>query len=164
MPTFISAQLLFLESENPDKDIHLYINSAGGSPRYMPPGTTYGTPKVSNQIWGAWGIGEVRVPRALATCFAVCVGPWDGGKKARGVHVSVCVHVSCVFVSAPAIVGELVSRACFVFLKDTLSFVSSDDRSLTESSWSGTEPAIALQSFSYPAVDERMCECHMRSI
>lgn len=25
------AQLLFLESENPDKDIHLYINSPGGS-------------------------------------------------------------------------------------------------------------------------------------
>ena len=27
----IVAQLLWLESENPDKDIHLYINSPGGS-------------------------------------------------------------------------------------------------------------------------------------
>ena len=27
----IVAQLLFLESEDPDKDIHLYINSPGGS-------------------------------------------------------------------------------------------------------------------------------------
>ncbi len=27
----IVAQILFLESENPDKDIHLYINSPGGS-------------------------------------------------------------------------------------------------------------------------------------
>ena len=27
----IVAQLLFLESENPDKDIHFYINSPGGS-------------------------------------------------------------------------------------------------------------------------------------
>ena len=27
----VVAQLLFLESENPDKDIHLYINSPGGS-------------------------------------------------------------------------------------------------------------------------------------
>ena len=26
----VVAQLLFLESENPDKDIHLYINSPGG--------------------------------------------------------------------------------------------------------------------------------------
>ena len=27
----VIAQMLFLESENPDKDIHLYINSPGGS-------------------------------------------------------------------------------------------------------------------------------------
>ncbi len=31
MANVIVAQLLFLESENPDKDIHLYINSPGGS-------------------------------------------------------------------------------------------------------------------------------------
>ena len=31
MANLIVAQLLFLESEDPDKDIHLYINSPGGS-------------------------------------------------------------------------------------------------------------------------------------
>ncbi len=31
MANLVVAQLLFLESENPDKDIHLYINSPGGS-------------------------------------------------------------------------------------------------------------------------------------
>ena len=31
MANLIVAQLLFLESANPDKDIHLYINSPGGS-------------------------------------------------------------------------------------------------------------------------------------
>jgi len=31
MANLIVAQLIFLESENPDKDIHLYINSPGGS-------------------------------------------------------------------------------------------------------------------------------------
>ena len=31
MANLIVAQLLFLESENPDKDLHLYINSPGGS-------------------------------------------------------------------------------------------------------------------------------------
>lgn len=30
MANLIIAQMLFLESENPDKDIHLYINSPGG--------------------------------------------------------------------------------------------------------------------------------------
>ncbi|MEC7815504.1 MAG: ATP-dependent Clp endopeptidase proteolytic subunit ClpP [Pseudomonadota bacterium] len=31
MANLVVAQLLFLESENPDKDIHLYINSPGGA-------------------------------------------------------------------------------------------------------------------------------------
>ncbi|RLK46415.1 ATP-dependent Clp protease proteolytic subunit ClpP [Alkalispirillum mobile] len=31
MANLIVAQLLFLESENPDKDIHIYINSPGGA-------------------------------------------------------------------------------------------------------------------------------------
>ena len=31
MANVVVAQLLFLESENPDKDIHVYINSPGGS-------------------------------------------------------------------------------------------------------------------------------------
>jgi ATP-dependent Clp protease protease subunit len=30
MANVVVAQLLFLESENPDKDVHLYINSPGG--------------------------------------------------------------------------------------------------------------------------------------
>lgn len=30
MANLVVAQMLFLESENPDKDIHLYINSPGG--------------------------------------------------------------------------------------------------------------------------------------
>jgi ATP-dependent Clp protease protease subunit len=31
MANLVVAQLLFLESENPDRDVHLYINSPGGS-------------------------------------------------------------------------------------------------------------------------------------
>ena len=30
MANLVVAQLLYLESENPDKDIHLYVNSPGG--------------------------------------------------------------------------------------------------------------------------------------
>ena len=36
MANLIVAQLLFLESENPDKDIHLYINSPGGVVGWFP--------------------------------------------------------------------------------------------------------------------------------
>src|SRR5580704_16328084 len=31
MANLVVAQLLFLESENPDKDIYIYVNSPGGS-------------------------------------------------------------------------------------------------------------------------------------
>ncbi|MCX4266085.1 MAG: ATP-dependent Clp protease proteolytic subunit, partial [Firmicutes bacterium] len=31
LANLVIAQLLFLESEDPDKDIHIYINSPGGS-------------------------------------------------------------------------------------------------------------------------------------
>ena len=31
MPNLVVAQLLFLEAENPEKDINIYINSPGGS-------------------------------------------------------------------------------------------------------------------------------------
>jgi len=31
MANLIVAQMLYLESENPDKDIHLYVNSPGGA-------------------------------------------------------------------------------------------------------------------------------------
>ena len=31
MANLVVAQLLYLESENPNKDIHLYINSPGGA-------------------------------------------------------------------------------------------------------------------------------------
>ena len=36
----VVAQMLYLESENPDKDIHLYINSPGGSVTAACPSTT----------------------------------------------------------------------------------------------------------------------------
>lgn len=36
MANLICAQLLFLEAENPDKDIHLYINSPGGTEATVP--------------------------------------------------------------------------------------------------------------------------------
>ncbi len=39
--SLVVAQLLFLESEDPDKDVHLYINSPGGS---IPAGVVFPAP------------------------------------------------------------------------------------------------------------------------
>jgi ATP-dependent Clp protease protease subunit len=40
MANLVVAQLLFLESENPEKDLALYINSPGGEVRPGSPSTT----------------------------------------------------------------------------------------------------------------------------
>ena len=70
----VVAQMLFLENENPDKDIHLYINSPGGS---VSAGLAiYDTmqfikPDVATSAW-AWPPAWARscwwpAPRASAT-------------------------------------------------------------------------------------------------
>ena len=66
----VVAQLLFLESENPDKDIHLYINSPGGSVKragcatfQLPNDTTAKTPRTPRRLAGRpWRL-------VLRTCF-----------------------------------------------------------------------------------------------
>lgn len=55
MASLVVAQLLFLESENPDKDIHMYINSPGGvitSGMAMYDTMQYIRPKVSTLCLG----------------------------------------------------------------------------------------------------------------
>ena len=51
----VIAQMLFLESEDPDKDIHLYINSPGGivtsGLRSMTPYNIFG-PRCPRYAWG----------------------------------------------------------------------------------------------------------------
>ena len=80
----LCAQLLFLEAENPDKDIHFYINSPGGS---VTSGLAiYDTmqfikPDVSTTV-----IGQANLPDALSRLALLVVpgaevfplGPWFG--------------------------------------------------------------------------------------
>ena len=86
MANVIVAQLLFLESENPDKDIHLYINSPGGGvfdlvrscPRLLGGGCCSGGP------WWDRGVG-VNGPQAGCSLIRHSLGwrsavlSWWGG-------------------------------------------------------------------------------------
>ncbi len=64
MANLIVAQLLFLESENPDKDVHLYINSPGGS---VTAGCQFTTPCVSSSLMSAPCV-LARRPRWARSC------------------------------------------------------------------------------------------------
>ena len=55
MANVIVAQLLFLESDNPDKDINLYINSPGGQ---LPPVWRSTTPCSSSSLTSARSVGQ----------------------------------------------------------------------------------------------------------
>ncbi len=73
----VVAQLLFLESENPDKDIHFYINSPGGAVTaglaiydthaFHPAGCKYDVHRSSRQYGGV--AARLEVPRENVFVF-----------------------------------------------------------------------------------------------
>jgi ATP-dependent Clp protease protease subunit len=84
MANLIVAQMLFLESENPEKDIHLYINSPGGS---VTSGLAiYDTmqfikPKVSTLCMGM-----------AASFAALLLSAGESGKRYCLPHATVMIH------------------------------------------------------------------------
>ena len=55
MANLVVAQLLFLESENPDKDVHLYVNSPGGAVTAGLRSTTRCSSSSLTSARSAWG-------------------------------------------------------------------------------------------------------------
>ncbi len=84
MANLIVAQMLFLESENPDKDINLYINSPGGS---VTAGMAiYDTMQFLNCKVSTTCIGQA----ASMGAFLLCAG--DHGKRFCLPHSRVMIH------------------------------------------------------------------------
>ena len=84
MANLIVAQLLFLESENPDKDISLYINSPGG---VVTAGMSiYDTMQFIKPDVNTLCIGQ------SASMGAVLLAAGEKGKRACLPHASVMIH------------------------------------------------------------------------
>ncbi|HEY9135002.1 MAG TPA: ATP-dependent Clp endopeptidase proteolytic subunit ClpP [Pseudomonadales bacterium] len=84
MANLIVAQMLFLESENPDKDINLYINSPGGS---VTAGMAiYDTMQFLNCNVSTTCIGQA----ASMGAFLLCAG--SHGKRFCLPHSRVMIH------------------------------------------------------------------------
>jgi ATP-dependent Clp protease protease subunit len=84
MANLIVAQLLFLESENPDKDIHLYINSPGGA-------VTSGLSIYDTMQFINCDISTICVGQA-ASMGALLLAGGTKGKRAALPHSRVMVH------------------------------------------------------------------------
>lgn len=84
MANLIVAQMLFLESENPDKDIHLYINSPGG---VVTAGLAiYDTMQFIKPHVSTLCIGQA----ASAAALLLCAG--EEGKRYCLPHARVMIH------------------------------------------------------------------------
>ena len=84
MANLIVAQLLFLESENPDKDIHLYINSPGGS-------VTAGLAIYDTMQFIKPNVSTICVGQA-ASMGAVLLAAGEKGKRYALPHSRVMIH------------------------------------------------------------------------
>ena len=84
MANLVVAQLLYLESENPDKDIHLYINSPGGS-------VTAGLSIYDTMQFINSDISTICVGQA-ASMGALLLGGGTNGKRFALPHSRVMVH------------------------------------------------------------------------
>ncbi len=84
MANLIVAQLLYLESENPDKDIHLYINSPGGS-------VTAGLSIYDTMQFITSDVSTICVGQA-ASMAALLLGGGTKGKRYALPHSRIMVH------------------------------------------------------------------------
>lgn len=84
MANLIVAQLLFLESENPDKDIHLYINSPGGS-------VTAGMAIYDTMQFIKSKVSTICIGQA-ASMGAVLLAGGEKGKRFALPHSRVMIH------------------------------------------------------------------------
>ncbi len=84
MANLVVAQLLFLESENPDKDIHLYINSPGGA-------VTAGLSIYDTMQFIKCDVSTICVGQA-ASMGALLLAGGEKGKRFALPHSRIMVH------------------------------------------------------------------------
>jgi ATP-dependent Clp protease protease subunit len=84
MANLVVAQLLYLESENADKDIHLYINSPGGS-------VTSGLSIYDTMQFVNCDVNTICVGQA-ASMGALLLGGGTAGKRFALPHSRIMVH------------------------------------------------------------------------
>ncbi len=84
MANLVVAQLLFLESENPDKDVHLYVNSPGGA-------VSAGLAIYDTMQFIKPDISTICVGQA-ASMGAVLLGAGAKGKRYALPHSRIMIH------------------------------------------------------------------------
>ncbi len=142
MANLVVAQLLFLESENPDKDIHLYINSPGGS-------VTAGLSIYDTMQFIQCDVSTICVGQA-ASMGALLLGGGTKGKRFALPHSRIMVHQPSAGYQGTAAdidihareVLELKRRLNEIMAKHTGQTIEKIDRDLDRDNFMSGEAAV----------------------
>jgi ATP-dependent Clp protease protease subunit len=142
MANLIVAQLLYLESENADKDIQLYINSPGGS-------VTAGLSIYDTMQFVNCDVGTICVGQA-ASMGALLLGGGAKGKRYALPHSRIMVHQPSAGFQGQATdidihakeVLELKRRLNEIMAKNTDQTVETIERDLERDNFMGGEAAV----------------------
>ena len=143
MANLVVAQLLYLESENPDKDIHLYINSPGGS-------VTAGLSIYDTMQFITSDVSTICVGQA-ASMGALLLGGGAHGKRYALPHSRIMVHQpSAGFQGQATDIGihakevlELKRRLNEIMARHTGQTVEKIERDLERDNFMSGEQAVA---------------------
>ncbi len=145
----ISAQLLFLESEDPDKDIHLYINSPGGDITSL--FAIYDTIKFIKPDVSTFCFGQA------ASAAAVLLAAGTKGKRYALAHARVLLHQPYGGIQGQATDMEIQARE-IMRMRDLLNEMLAEDtgQSIEKISEDTDRDFImtAAESVTYGVIDE----------
>ena len=145
----ICAQMLFLESEDPDKDINLYINSPGGEITAL--FAIYDTMKYVKPDVSTFCFGQA------ASSAAVLLGAGAKGKRYALPHSRVLMHQPWGGVGGQATDIEIQARE-ILHMKDTLNeMLAADTGQSVEKVTKDTDRDFiisAAQAVEYGLIDE----------
>ena len=142
MANLVIAQLLYLESENPNKDIHLYINSPGGA-------VTSGLAIYDTMQFINCDISTICVGQA-ASMGALLLAGGTNGKRAVLPHSRVMVHqpsagfqgqVTDISIHANEVL-ELKRRLNEIMAKHTGQTVETIEKDLERDNFMSAEAAV----------------------
>ena len=142
MANLVVAQLLFLESENPNKDIHLYINSPGGA-------VTSGLSIYDTMQFINCDISTICIGQA-ASMGALLLAGGTHGKRAALPHSRVMVHQPSAGFQGQATdisihaaeVLELKRRLNEIMAKHTRQSVETIEKDLERDNFMSAEAAV----------------------
>ncbi len=142
MANLVVAQLLFLESENPNKDIHLYINSPGGA-------VTSGLSIYDTMQFINCDVSTICIGQA-ASMGALLLAGGTHGKRAALPHSRVMVHQPSAGFQGQATdisihadeVLELKRRLNEIMAKHTGQTVETIERDLERDNFMSAESAV----------------------